>query len=66
MRKGFNEKGMTILKGERCVQDRAKWRNIQKKYITRFKMFSLKRRSLRGDMIEVYEMLNGLDKVAVG
>ena len=34
--------------------------------LKKLNMFSLKRRRVRGDMIEVYKMLNGLDKVDLG
>ena len=34
--------------------------------LKRFGMFSLRRKTLRGDMIEVFKMINGMDKVNLG
>ena len=42
-------------------------RNISyKKRLKRFGMLSLRRRRLRGDMIEVFKMIHGIDKINIG
>ena len=41
-------------------------RNLCKERLKRLGMFSLKRRRLRGCMIEVLKMIQGIDKVNLG
>ena len=42
-------------------------RNLSyKERLKRLGMFSLRRRRLRGDMIEVFKMIHGIDKVNIG
>ena len=41
-------------------------RNLSyQKRLKRLGMFSLRRRGLRGDMIEIFEMIHGIDKVNI-
>ena len=41
-------------------------RNLYEERLKRLGMFSLKRRRLKGDMIEVFKMIHGIDKVNLG
>ena len=63
-----NVKDAEILEG---VQRRAtkmipSVRNLYKERLKRFGMFSLRRSRLRGDMIEAFKMIFGMDKINLG
>ena len=41
-------------------------RNLYEERLKRLGMFSLRHRRLRGDIIEVFKMIHGIDKVNLG
>ena len=64
----MNVKDADVLEG---VQRRAtkmfpSLRNLYEERLKRLGMFSLRRRRLMGDVIEVFKMIQGIDKVNLG